>query len=287
MEDSIDRRRFLAASTAAGVSFLLGDPINQIVRSATLRSPAADLAVVRSDNAYDAARKAVEILGGMHRFVSHGSRVGLLVNSPFDRPGTFTKPEIALAVAVLCVEAGAREIISLEGASSSYWHRATLSREHREIVETIRDPRDTTEVELPRGIALKRAEITRDLLECDVYINLPIFKDHEGTHFTGVMKNVMGTTSRSTNRFFHRGSGGGGGYSNPGFLSQCIADAGLIRMPDLCIGDATEVIVTNGPSGPGRIVAPRKVVAGTDGVAVDAMGASIIGLVAGEIATIR
>jgi uncharacterized protein (DUF362 family) len=249
--------------------------------------PTTDLAVVTGTNYYDAACKAVEALGGMKSFVPKGATVGILINSKFGNPGTFAKPQIALAVLALCQEAGAGRIVSLEDASWKYWRRATLSKEHVALVEGVQGPGDMITVDLPRGLKLKKIEIVRDYVECDVLINIPIFKDHEGTHFTGVLKNIMGATSGSTNTFFHKGSGAGGYYNDPDFLSQCIADAYLTRTPTLCVGDGTEMIVTNGPFGPGKLARPLTVVAGTDGIAVDAFGASLLGLKGEEIAMLR
>ncbi len=286
MDRRIDRRGFIVRSAALGASVVLGGRVGRIGAVFAGSSP-PDLAVVEGANYYDAARRAVELLGGMGRFVSRGSKIGLLVNSSFDRPGTFAKPQIALAVITMCYEAGAAKIVSLEGASRSYWRRATLSGEHEDQVKSVGESGEGVEVELQRGVKLKKAEIVRDFLECDVLINIPIFKDHEGTRFTGVLKNIMGATRGSTNRYFHKGSGAGGYYRDVDFLSQCIADAHLMRKPTLCLGDATETIVTNGPSGPGRLVRPRTVVAGTDGVAVDAYGAGLIGLRPEAIAMIR
>jgi uncharacterized protein (DUF362 family) len=273
----IDRRNFILRSASLGATIALGGVLERLA-GMEARPDLPDLAVVEGANYYDATRKAVEALGGMKQFVSKGSRVGLLVNSAFDKPGTYTKPQIALAVVTMCYEAGAASITSLEDARGSYWRRASLSKEDRERIDSIKSPGDRVTIDLPRGVKLKSVEIVRDLLECDVYINLPIFKDHEGTRFTGVLKNIMGTTSSSSNRFFHKGAVVSGYYDDPAFLSQCIADAHLVRKPTLCIGDGTEMIVTNGPSGPGKIVKPRLVVAGTDGVAVDAYGATILGL---------
>jgi uncharacterized protein (DUF362 family) len=51
--------------------------------------------------------------------------------------------------------------------------------------------------------------------------------------------------------------------------------------------DATEYIVTNGPAGPGRIVTSHMVLAGTDIVAMDALGASLLNLKPEEVVMIR
>jgi len=92
----------------------------------------------------------------------------------------------------------------------------------------------------------------KDLFECDVLINIPIFKHHGGTILTGCLKNVMGACSGTTNRFFHSGSTQSGAKEDLGFLAQAIADANLVRKPDLCVVDATEFLINNGPAGPVR-----------------------------------
>jgi uncharacterized protein (DUF362 family) len=286
MERNCNRREFIGRTIALGATVTLGGVVERF-RGIATAEPLPDLAVVEGSNYYDATRRAVEALGGMKKFVSRGSRVGLLVNSRFDKPGTYVKPQITLAVMTMCYEAGAKEIVSLEDMPGSYWRRATLSIAHREYVDALKTPGDMTTAGLRGTRQLKEIEIVRDFLECDTIINVPIFKDHRGTRYTGVLKNIMGATSRTTNEFFHAGSGSGGGYNDTAFLSQCIADAQLVRKPTLCLGDGTEVISTNGPFGPGNVVQPRRVVAGTDGVAVDAFGSSLLGLNVEDIAMIR
>ena len=118
-------------------------------------------------------------------------------------------------------------------------------------------------------------------------INIPIAKHHDGVGFTGAVKNMMGGQSRNTHRFFHFSTGGRGYYDDLEFLSQCIADLNLLRKPDLCIMDGTEMITENGPFGPGRLVRPQKVIAGTDRVAMDVYGANLLGLKGEEILTTR
>ena len=263
MKHLVNRRQFLAAAAAASAASVL-----EGLSGRALASPAPGagqvpaLAVVKGANAYDAVVKAVEMLGGMKTFVPPGARVGLLVNSRFDKPGTYVKPQIALAVAVLCLEAGAREIVSLEDVSRSYWRRAVLSPAHEKLVRDIKEPAGGVSVPVKGGRRLTEIEITRDYLDCDVIINVPVFKDHAGTHFTGNLKNIMGATRGGTNRHWHLGSGAAGYYEDPGFLSECIAEANLVRRPTLSVADGTEMIITNGPFGPGKILRPQTVVAG-------------------------
>lgn len=111
----------------------------------------------------------------------------------------------------------------------------------------------------------------------DGFITIPITKDHAGNKFTGTLKNMMGLNSPANNRAFHKKDCD----TNPDsitFLDQCIADLNTVLKPILCVVDATEFIITNGPFGPGVLHKPQKVVAGTDRVAVDAYCSTLWGL---------
>jgi len=218
--------------------------------------------------------RAIEALGGMGRFVKKGSTVGVLINSPWGSVGTFTEPDISLAVVKMCLDAGAKQIYSLNGASEEYWKRSGLYAKMKSEIGGISYSDEMTEVTIDKGKKLKKAEISAALLSCDVYINIPIVKDHEGTRFTGNLKNVMGACSGSTCRAFHFGDSSvlnmlRGYYSNVEILAQSIADANLIRQPDLCVVDATEILATNGPSGPVEVRKPREIIAATNCVAAD------------------
>ena len=292
MSCPLDRRSFLKAGALIGLtpfvprSLFAGVLSGEGTLSAITGNP--EVAIVKSADYYKATIKAVDLLGGMKRFVTRNVTVGLLINSRYDKPGTFVKPEIALAVLKMCVDAGASKFYTIEGVSQKYWSRSELSRQFEEEIKSIKPGNEQmTEVEIPRGVSLKKAEITRAYLNCDVLINLPIVKDHEGIRTTGSLKNIMGATSSSTNRYFHLGSGAKGYYDDVQFLSQCIADANLLRKPTLCVMDATEFITTNGPFGPGKVAKVQKVIAGADPVAVDSVGASMLGLNANDIVKIR
>ena len=286
MTESISRRSFIKGSTVLCASSVLGGSVVGWMQKFAFAEGKVDIAAVKGADYFKNTIKAVEILGGMGKFVSKQSKVGLLINSPWDHPGSYVKPEITLAVIQMCRDAGAKEIGVFKNLGNAYWRRSALSEKFRDELKSIRSlGGGYTEVSVPRGRSLKRAEIAKGLLDCDVFINIPIAKDHTGVRFTGTMKNMMGATSSSTNGFFHSGSGARGYYDDVEFLSQCIADVNLVRKPDLCIVDGTEVLATNGPQGPGKLIKPQKVFAGTDRVAVDVYGASLLGVRGEEIRT--
>jgi len=99
------------------------------------------------------------------------------------------------------------------------------------------------------------------------------------------MKNLMGLNFSVSNRSFHKPNW----KTDPNdiaHLEQCIVDLNKAIKPTLNIVDATEFISTNGPFGPGELLKPGKVVAGTDRVAVDATCVSLLGLKAEDIVQI-
>jgi uncharacterized protein (DUF362 family) len=288
MSNNINRRTFIKSTTVIGAtSFITGVPI-QWIDNLAMAGTQVDLAAVTGANYFDSTIVAVNALGGMEKFVPKQSRVGLLVNSSWKLPGSYVNPEITLAVVRMCIDAGAGEIGVFKEIEDDYWQRTEISVNFRDEISQILDMGGNfTKVNIPGGISLKSASIAQGLFECDVFINISIGKNHTGTGFTGTLKNMMGASSFMTNQYFHHGSGSLSSYGDVEFLSQCIADLNLVRKPDLCLLDGTEVLKNNGPRGPGELIKPQKVIAGVDRVAVDSYGARLLGLDPEDIFKIR
>lgn len=291
------RRRFIQKGSLAFAGTLITTPaiLNGLARE-PLSSP-PDIASVMKEDFYQATLESVGCLGGIGRFVGRGQMVGMLINSDFDAPGTYVSPDITIAIIDLCRQAGASEITLLQPVRPEYWERSPRYDRFKSLLKEIRqvdansypakyNERDFIILKGVEGAKYLKSEveIVRKYIESDVFINLGIGKHHSSTRFTGAMKNLMGVTTRKTNIGFHLGSGV---KDDPEFLAQCIADLSLVRRQDLIISDSTEVVVTNGPSGPGRIMRPGKVVAGTDPVAMDAYGGSLIHIDPEDVLTTR
>ena len=297
MPDKINRRDFIKKSTALGtssmiVSNLIANPLNSSFGS-SLPNDNIDLAAVTGNNYFNNAIKAVDLFGGMKKFVTKGSRVGLLINSPWRYKGSYTNPDIVYAVIKMCYDVGAKHIVDIKGASDRYWNRGSLANKYADEIKSIKSPgRRYVNVELPGARNLKEAKVKKILMDCDVFINIPIIKDHGSIKCTGSLKNMMGAAADDpTNIYMHYGYSGKNWRDNRRenytFLSQCIADLCLVRKPDLCICDATEVLVTNGPGGPGKLNKQQCVVAGTDPVAADSYCSRFLNLKATDIMTLK
>ena len=288
----IGRREFFKKSAQAGLALAVGKGLAAGAGMAAA-SPApktADVAVGISPDYEKAAMKAVELLGGIKKFIPKGARVALLPNVQSRHPGSFTKPEVLRAVIKLCRKAGAEEVNCLSWQTMKQWEdtglKAVLDEEGAGLKLFEKDESLFKPVPVPGGQALTEARILAELYNHTLFINMPITKDHAGNKFTGTMKNLMGLNSPASNRTFHRPNW----KTDPddvAHLEQSIVDLNKAVRPALNVVDATEFITTNGPFGPGELIKPLKVVAGTDRVAVDAYCAGLWGLKAEDIVQIK
>jgi uncharacterized protein (DUF362 family) len=296
MESSPDltvggRREFCAGVIRAGlggaVALLAGEFVvpGHRPKEAVAAAP-ADLAAVKGPAAA-AARRAVELLGGMQRFVRPGQRVVVKPNIGWDRApeqAANTSPEVVETVVRLCLECGPKEVRVFDRSCND--PRLCLRRSGIQgAVERIGDGRVSIfipderkyrEVAIPGGVTLRSWLIYEDALAADVFINVPVAKHHGLTGLTMGLKNVMGVL------------GGNRGQIHTGFDDK-IVDVNLARPSHLTVLDATRILVAHGPQG-GRVEdvrAPGTVVAGSDIVAVDAYATRFFGSEPAKIGHVR
>ncbi|MGD9345233.1 MAG: DUF362 domain-containing protein, partial [Candidatus Aminicenantes bacterium] len=201
--------------------------------------------------------------------------------------GTYTKPEIVRAAIQMCKEAGAKEIDCIGWLPRRNWANTGMKKVIDEegarlIITNQRDETLFKPVPIPKGKVLKEARIMKTFYDYDVFINMNIIKEHSGSNLSGALKNLMGINSPKSNLNFHKMIGTTN-TDDIRHLDHCIADLNTIIRPDLCIIDATEFVITNGPHGPGELLKPKKVIAGTDPVAIDSYGATLFGYKQKEI----
>lgn len=278
MSEKISRRSFIRKSATIGVSSVLG---SSLIPDITLSDETIDMAVVKGKNYFENTKKAVELLGGMEKFVPKNSKVAFLPNPQSNNPGTFTKPEILHAAIQMCKAAGAKQISCIGWLSARHWintgMKKVINAEGVDLeITDLRDEYLFKPVPVPRGVALKEARIIKTFYNYNVFINMNITKEHSGNNFSGAMKNLMGINSPASDRTFHQ-KNWTMIMDDIEHLDQCIADLNTIIRADLCIVDATEFVTTNGPNGPGKLLKPLKVIAGTDPVAIDTYCATLSG----------
>jgi uncharacterized protein (DUF362 family) len=270
MTDSMNRRDFLKKSALVGATAVAG---GKMFSGTAWAGQGTDISVVSGADYYKSTKAAIKALGGMGGFVKKGAKVALLPNVQRWNPGTFTKPGILRAVIQMCKEVGAAEVNVLSWLGERNWESTGLSTVIKEEGASLKMvPREEAlykTIPVPGGMGMKDVMIMKEFFNNDVFIDMPITKDHAGNKFTGTMKNLMGLNFATHNRSnFHKENW----TSDPDairHLENCIVDLNVPIKPNLCVVDATEFIITNGPMGPGEVVKPQKVIAGTDRVALD------------------
>ena len=220
-----------------------------------------------------AVKRAFDLLGGASRFVKPGQRVLLKPNMGFANPpewATTTNPEVVLAVAELLLAAGAKTVLVGDNPNRKPEHaieRCGIGKalEGLSGVRTllINRPRDFRKVPVPGGDQFDELSVAALLSKVDLLINIPIAKSHQATGVSFGLKNLMGLIE--DRRAFHTK------YD----LHRSIADMNRVIRPVLTILDATTVLTTGGPTGPGKTIRKNLVIAGTDRVAVDAYGVTL------------
>ncbi len=245
-----------------------------------------DIAVVTSGNPGAMVRKAVDLLGGMPRFVRPGEIVIVKPNISWDRSpeqGATTHPEAVAEVVRLCLESGAKKVKvfdhTLNEARRCYARSGIEEAAKKAGAEVFFVyEKKFRMTDFPDGELIKSWEVYKDVLEADRIINVPAAKHHTiaAAKVSLGLKNLMGFL------------GGNRGLFHRQFEIKITDVATKIR-PDLTILDAYRVLVRNGPSGGSLadVTLAKTVVAGTDPVAVDSYGATLFGLNPEQIAFLQ
>ncbi len=280
------RREFLATCAMTAAALKLGT--FSLDAAATASGPGLSIAHFRTspqaadaiaDEARKLTREAINGLGGMGRFIGKGDVVWVKPNIGWNRrpeQAATTNPDVVATIVKMCQEAGAKKVIvsdnSCNAAPASFARSGIQMAAQNAGAECfILDERKFRKTEMG-GKALKSWEVYGDVLGVNKLINVPIVKHHGLCKATLGMKNLMGIVGGERNRFHQD-------------LNNTVADLASFVKPTLVVMDAIRVLVANGPVGGNLADVQRRdiVAAGTDQVAIDSFGASLLGLKPQEI----
>jgi uncharacterized protein (DUF362 family) len=264
----MNRRDFLRDLAVGGVALPWAQRILAGQAAASAQIP--QLAAVEGESPAAITKEAIAMLGGMKKFVGRGDRVIIKPNIGWDRTpemAACTNPDVVKALVELTQEAGAKHVTVIDNTTN----QAKRCYVRSGILDAVKSTGasmpyvDETRVKkMPlKGEWLKEWDILLDVLEADKIINVPIAKHHSLCRLTMGMKNWLGATGGARNQLHQK-------------LDQAMVDLATFFKPVLTVLDAYRILVRNGPQG-GRLSDTKlvkTVVAGTDPVAVDAMGAT-------------
>jgi uncharacterized protein (DUF362 family) len=266
---TVKRRSFL--KTTASVAAVSALPRVQLNAQETA-APAATVVVVHGTDIPKMLEAGIAKLGGWGAFIKTGMKVAIKPNVAWNstpEQGGNTHPDLVRA----CVQAAEAPGASKVTLPEHTCHPETSTFKSSGVEECLKGTQgrlyrpakdDYRSVDIPKGKIIKTANVPKDLLDCDCLINLPVAKHHSGATLTLSMKNWMGSVSNEDRRGWHRDG-----------LHQCIADINTLLKPKLVIIDATRIMLTIGPQGPGEQAHPNELILSTDPVAADAYAATL------------
>ena len=268
----MDRREFLKTLAVSGAAFTIkmnggmGVLAQVIKNSSTDKS--VDLVAIMGGEPEAMFKKAIAEMGGMGKFVKSGYKVVVKPNIGWDKTpelAATTNPKLVEEIVRQCFVSGAKEVTVFDNTCDDWkkcYENSGIESSAKKAGAKVVPANEKSyyrEVALPKGKKLKDARVHEAILDCDVWINVPILKHHGGANMSIAMKNLMGIVW--DRKIFH--------ISN---LQQCIADVcTLDKKPILNVVDAYRVLKTNGPRGKSKedVVTAKGLFISQDMVAVD------------------
>ncbi len=291
-----NRREFLKRATqatatvaAAGVvSYLLYDPAGplrnskktELVQLPDFSIPQQDgktLSIVKGSERAKTVNKAIDLLGGIERFVKQGDVVAIKPNVAFASPailGATVHPELVAEVVRLCYDRGkAKQVIVTDNPINDPSSCFMLSGIGKAATQA------GAKVVLPKTQLFKNTTLVGGKLildwpifyepfaKIDKLIGVAPVKDHRRSGASMTMKSWYGLLGGRRN-IFHQD------------INTIIAELAMMVKPTLVILDGTESMITNGPTG-GSISDLKRtntLIASCDMVAADSFGCSFLDL---------
>src|SRR5919204_696779 len=234
-----------------------------------------------AERVYRVVKEALDLLGGIDRFVRPGQTVFVKPNQTLfllADQGVTTDPWVVGARARLALEAGAtraqvgdmpgggvtaKEVMSITGVDDA------ARKVGAEVVYL--DEAEQMPLPVPNGKVVQEIWLPAPIVDADVLINIPKAKSHFVDRISGALKNWMGAMRPDVRMRHHD-------VETPEYVVDCIS----ARPPDLHVVDA---LIAGEGNGPGANT-PKWVgciIAGRDPVAVDVVTAQVLGFNPAEL----
>ena len=291
--NDLTRRQFMTRAAKAGVSIVAAGaagfwfhdttgpgpstPGESNIRLPDFSIPDAGpkMSIVRGRSRQATLQLALKSIGGIERFINKGDQVLLKVNAAFASPqmlGATTHPQIVSEITRLCLEAGASTVIVADNPINdpgSCFALSGIAAAARSAGARLFLPRDDafSRYSVPGGSLIRNWPVLYEPLKgINKIIGTAPVKDHHRSGASMIMKNWYGLLGGRRN-IFHQD------------IQTIITELAMMIRPTLVILDGTTTMMTNGPTG-GSLADLKEtntIIAGTDQVAVDAFGATLLG----------
>jgi uncharacterized protein (DUF362 family) len=299
--NSITRRDFIRRTAKAGASLAIVGTASYLLYDA--EGPKADstgqsikalpdfsvphregqvISIVKGADRVEAVNKAIDLLGGIERFVKPGEKVLIKPNVAFASPpilGATANPQLVAEVVSLCYRrAKAGQVIVTDNPINdpeSCFRLSGIAKAASQAGAKILLPKDSyfRTVSLSGGRLIKNWPVFAAPLEkADKLIGISPVKDHHRSGASMAMKNWYGLLGGRRN-IFHQD------------INTIIAELAMMVKATFVILDGTQVMMTNGPTGGSASDLQRKdtMIVSSDMVAADAYGCSLLNLTPADL----
>lgn len=234
------------------------------------------------DTVFNAVHEILEMFGGIGYFVKRNQNVLLKPNMLSAK-----EPEMGITTHPIFLEAVCREVQSVGGrvwigdspsgaikGVKRYWENTGfLEVAERTGAKLINFEVGGIEI---RKVGEERYHLARAVFEADVVINLPKFKTHGFSLFTGAIKNLFGTLPGLQKAILHKL------YPHPRNFSRNLVNIYSVVPVALHLMDGVLGMAGNGPA-TGELKNVGLILCSADGVALDAVASHIMGFKENEI----
>jgi len=241
------------------------------------RKDGQTLSIVRGEDRVKTVDKAIELLGGIERFVKPGDLVAIKPNVGFASPpilGATTHPDTIAVVIRLCYDRGkAKKVIVIDNSindPASCFAISGIGKAAAEAGAQVVMPKESlfSPMTLAGGSLIKDWPVCYEpFAKANKLIGIAPVKNHHRSGASMIMKNWYGLLGGRRN-LFHQD------------INNIIAELAMMVKPTFVILDGTMTMMTNGPTG-GSVSDLKKtntMIAGTNMVATDAFGCSLLNL---------
>jgi len=223
-------------------------------------------------------RKAIDLIGGVERFVQKGNRVLLKPNLLYGKApekAVTTHPSIVKGMIKIVREGGGIPVL---GDSPSVG--GLVKTAEKAGVKRVADEMNCPLIEFDRPVLcpkggerhFKQLEIDQAILEVDVIINLPKWKTHGQTLLTLGVKNLFGCVPGPRKALWHLRAG-----EDRRLFAQVLVDLYQIVKPPLTVLDGIVGMEGSGPNS-GHPIPLGLILASNDALSIDQVVCDLLGI---------
>jgi len=272
--------------------------------------PVVSIVRIQNDNVAMAVDKAIDLLGGMKRVTRHVDTIMLKPNLVSSQANATTKLAVIRALAESMKRAG-KEVSIGEGSAAAPKFNVldggiyrTRKRDildpmqqyvfeqlgYAELAKTLRLPLvnlhsgDLVDVAVPSGFVFDKITLHRSLTETGMLCSVPMMKTHQLATVTLGMKNLIGTFPGTVYQSVRGHMHDVAAKVEPTAASAVVVDMVRANKLGLVVIDGSMAMEGNGPS-MGKVFKMDVIVAGTNPVATDMVGATLMGFDLAEVPT--